>query len=150
MRRNASVVCETCKTNWQKESQSMKEDLETPSDDPLIPFGAEICLDPISTKDKKSSPSIWDKDASRKIHRMHSQFCNKLGPRLYHRGQARRRELRRVRGSRNKIQVQEVGNQEKSRFSEARRSRTTSNFTPPGSREIPRGRSTLHFGRSEE
>ena len=35
----------------------------TPFDGAVIPLGAEICDDPISTKDKKSSSSIWYKSA---------------------------------------------------------------------------------------
>ena len=89
-------------------------------------------------------PSLWDTDASMKIQRIWSEFWRRLDQRLDHRGLAGHRELRRVRGSRQKILVQ------RSRSQDIVRSicislRRTSNLTPPESREIRHGRNTLYF-----
>ena len=51
----------------------------TPFDGPVIPFGAEFYFCPISAEDKKSSSSVLRKRASRKIHRIRSEFWRRLG-----------------------------------------------------------------------
>ena len=109
-----------------------------------------------SLLERKSSSSIWHKSASRDFQRIRSEFWRRLDQRLDHRGMARHCEQRRVRGSRQKFQVQSSWNQEiagnisfslRRWFSRTRKSRTTSNFAPPESREHRRGRTPLHFGR---
>ena len=101
---------------------------------------------------QKSSSSIWYTCASWNIHRIVSEFWRMLDRRLDHRGLARHGEQRRVQGPRQKIHVQRSWNQEiagsiriswRRWFLGTRRSRTTSNPTPPGSREIGREESTL-------
>ena len=48
---NAYVVGETYKTNWQTEKSAYKRRCETPVDGTVIPFGADIYLNSISSKD---------------------------------------------------------------------------------------------------
>ena len=115
-----------------------------------------------------SSPSIWYQDADAKHWR-------RLHRRLHHRGQTRHRGQHRVRGPRQKIQLKRRWSQEiagsirislrrcsmESRncrkhsyflaqmFSKTRRSRTTSNLTPPESREIRRMQCTSTLGQAK-
>ena len=64
---NASVLCESNKTHWQTETRRMKKkDWELHLMVQCYHAGC-ILFEPISSKDKKSSSSIWYKDASRKF-----------------------------------------------------------------------------------
>ena len=127
----------------------------TPFNGSVMPVDAGIYFGPISTKDKKPSSSTSYKDGSTNFHRIRDEFWRSLDRRHDHRGLARHREQRRVRSSRQEIQVQRSRNQEIARSTfislrrwlpETGRSRTTSNLKPPGSRELRRGGGrTLHF-----
>ena len=83
---NASVLCETYKTNWQTENHRMKEDL-------TFRLMVQLCqweLHFLNIYERqKSSPSIWDKDASRNIHRVRFEFWRRSDQRLEHRGLVR-------------------------------------------------------------
>ena len=116
------VVCDTYKTNWQTENHRMKEDFELHVVVQLSHFGLEILF--IQTPRKTEVISIT-------LSQRCFQEC--------HLGLARHRELRRARGSSQKIQVQRSRHQQLAgcicillcrRFLETKRSRTTLNFTP--------------------
>ena len=101
------VNCGRYKTNWQTESLSMQRRFGTPFDGPVIQFGAEICCDPISTKDKS---------------RLH-QLGTEMFPEIFIGVQ--RSWKQEIAGS-NRLSLSRW-------FHEARRSRTTSNLTSPES-----------------
>ena len=78
---------------------------EPPFDCPVIPFGPFFSKKSNLYERQKSCSSIWYNDASRNLHRVHAEFWRRLDQRLGHRGLARHREQRRVRSSRQEVQV---------------------------------------------
>ena len=44
------LFLESCKTNWPTESHRMHEDSAVPFDEPILPYGAAIYFNPISSK----------------------------------------------------------------------------------------------------
>ena len=108
---NASVVCETYKTNWQTESHRMKQDLELHVMVQCYHLGLNFI--PIQSLPKIKVVFI---DV---VQRCFQDFIGyalnsekSLDRRLDHRGLARHREQRRVRSLRQEIQVQRNRNRE--------------------------------------
>ena len=155
-RLNASVLCKTYKIYVQTESARMKQDFEFHFHGPGRPYGAD-CLkqNPVSTKDKRRLHQLGAKMLMN-IHRKRAEFWRRLDRSLDFCGPARYWEIRRVSGSRPKIQFQRNRRQEiagctiifhAQMVPWCKRSRSTPDLAPPKSQELRRKRSTLNIGR---
>ena len=100
MRWNASVICETYKTNWQTEKSPYGRNFGIPFDGPVIPFGAEFYSNPNSMKDNSRLYPLGTKTLPGIFIGHGAAFWRRLDRRFDHRGLARHREPRCFRSSR--------------------------------------------------
>ena len=144
---SASVICETRKTKVADRTSTHESRFGTPFDGPGTPFGTEIHVDPLSTKYKsrhhqlgtKIIPGIfigyalnsgggWTGDSIiADWHNIDNNVTSEVHVKRFKSKEAGTNIL------------QEILLFPRRWFPERRRSRTTSNHTPPGSRELRRG-----------